>query len=279
MTEQKNEQTVVLGGTGKTGRRVVQRLTARGVPVRVGSRAGDPPFDWARPESWPAVLRGAAAAYVSYFPDIAADGAPEQVRALAEAARAAGVRRLVLLSGRGEAEAQRAEQLVRDVVPGCTVVRASWFAQNFDEGDLLGPVLAGDVALPVGDVPEPFVDCEDIADVAVAALTADGHAGELYEVTGPRALTFADAVAEIGKAAGRDLRFRTVPLDAYTAELASHGVPADVVAVLGYVFGEVLDGRNSQPTDGVRRALGRQPKDFADYARDAAATGVWSTAG
>jgi uncharacterized protein YbjT (DUF2867 family) len=134
------------------------------------------------------------------------------------------------------------------------------------------------VALPANSVPEPFVDVDDIADAAVAALTDDGHAGELYEVTGPRLLTFADAVGDIGRATGRDVRFVRVSLEAYAAELASYEVPQDEIELLTYLFSEVLDGRNARLTDGIERAIGRAPRDFRDYARDAAASGVWNGA-
>ena len=204
---QEKEMTLVLGGTGKTGRRVAARLQARGLPVRIGSRSGEPPFDWQKPETWASALDGVSAAYVSYYPDVAIPGAPEAVRAFTELAVQSGTRRLVLLSGRGEEEAQRAEQAVREVGDGAgvewTIVRCAWFMQNFDEYFLLEPILAGEVALPSGDVPEPFVDADDIADVAVAALTEDGYAGEIYELTGPRLLTMEEALGEIAKATGR----------------------------------------------------------------------------
>jgi uncharacterized protein YbjT (DUF2867 family) len=267
---------LVLGGTGKTGRRIVERLRARDVVVRVGSRSADPPFDWEDESIWPAALDGAAAVYVSYFPDLAVPGAPEAVGALAQQAARSGVRRLVLLSGRGEEEAQRAERVVQDAGLEWTVVRCSWFNQNFSENYLLEPILAGEVALPAGDVPEPFVDAEDIADVAVAALTEDGHANRVYELTGPRMLTFAHAVEEIARATGRDVRFVPVSIEDYTAVLAEHGVPEDVVWLLRYLFTEVLDGRNANLADGVRRALGREPRDFSEYVRETAATAVWN---
>ncbi len=278
MTDDTQDRTtLVLGGTGKTGRRVAERLTARGLPVRIGSRTGEPPFDWERPDTWAAALRGAGAAYVSYYPDLAAPTAPAAIRAFTEQAAEAGVGRLVLLSGRGEAEAQACEQIVWKSAARWTIVRSSWFAQNFSEDFLLDSVLGGEVALPVGDVPEPFVDAEDIADVAVAALTEEGHDGQVYEVTGPRLLTFDEAITEIAKAAGRDIRFvRVAPRD-YAAAMAGHGVPAEVTEMLMYLFTTVLDGRNAHLEDGVRRALGREPRDFADYARATAATGVWGS--
>jgi uncharacterized protein YbjT (DUF2867 family) len=278
---QEKKMTLVLGGTGKTGRRVAQRLEARGMPTRVGSRSAEPPFDWQKPETWASALEGVSAAYVSYYPDVAIPGAPEAVRAFAELAARNGVRRLVLLSGRGEEEAQSAELAVREVAEeagiGWTIVRCAWFMQNFDENYLLEPILAGEVALPAGNVPEPFVDAGDIADVAVAALTEDGHAGEIYELTGPRLLTMEEALGEISKATGRGIRFVPVSLEEFVG--AAYGdVPPEFLSFLAYLFGEVLDGRNASTTDGVRCALGREPKDFTDYARDAAATGVWSKA-
>ena len=201
-----HKTTLVLGGTGKTGRRVVERLAARGVPTRVGSRSGEPPFDWEDRATWAPALRGVGAAYVSYYPDLAVPSAPAAVGDLAALAVELGVRRLVLLSGRGEEEAQRAERILQEAGADWTIVRCSWFSQNFSENFMLDGVLDGVLALPVGDVREPFVDAEDIADVAVAALTEPGHAGQLYELTGPRLLTFAEAVAEIADASGRDVR-------------------------------------------------------------------------
>jgi uncharacterized protein YbjT (DUF2867 family) len=272
---QETKTTLVLGGTGKTGRRVVERLASRGVSTRVGSRSGEPPFDWDERATWAPALRDVESVYVSYYPDLAVPGAVAAVRSFADLAAEAGVRRLVLLSGRGEEEAQRAERAVQDVGAEWTVVRCAWFNQNFSENYLLEPVLGGEVALPAGDVPEPFVDAEDIADVAVAALTEDGHAGQVYQLTGPRLLTFKEAVGEIARAAARVIRFVPISVKEYASVLAEQDAPAEFVSLLTYLFGEVLDGRNAHLADGGRRALGRDPRDFADYARDAAATGAW----
>ena len=272
------QTTLVLGGTGRTGRRVAERLRGRGLPVRVGSRGGAPPFDWEDRTTWEPALRGARAAYTTYYPDLAVPGAPAAIGAFADLAVKLGVRRLVLLSGRGEVEAERAEEVLRATEADWTIVRASWFAQNFSEHFFLEPVRAGELALPVRDVPEPFIDVEDIADVATAALTEDGHVGRLYEVTGPRLLTFQEAVEEIARAIGRPVRFVFVPMEDFAAGLAEAGVPDDVISLLRYIFTEVLDGRNAHVNDGVREALGREPGDFRDYARRAAATGVWNGA-
>jgi uncharacterized protein YbjT (DUF2867 family) len=276
MSNDTQNTTLVIGGTGKTGRRVAERLQARGMPVRIGSRSSAPPFDWEDRSTWAPALEGATSAYVSYFPDLAVPGAPEAIAALSELAVETGTRRLVLLSGRGEPEAQRAEQVLQDSGADWTIVRCSWFSQNFSEGAFVEQVLAGEVALPAGPVPEPFVDVEDIADVAVAALTEDGHAGQLYELTGPRLLRFDEAVAEIAEATGRPVRYVGISNEEFMGGLAQVGVPDDVRSLLAFLFTEVLDGRNAYLTDGVQRALGREPRDFADYARRTAAAGVWT---
>lgn len=273
---QERKPILVVGGTGKTGRRVAERLAARGLPVRIGSRAASPAFDWQNPSGWAAALDGAGAVYITYYPDVAAPGAPEAIGVLVDQALAQGIRRLVLLSGRGEEEAQRAERVLQESGADWTIVRASWFSQNFSESVLLEGVLAGEIVLPADEVGEPFVDADDIADVVVAALTEDGHAGQLYEVTGPRLLTFSEAAAEIAKASGRPVRYTRVTADAFAAALTEQGSPAEVTELLLYLFTTVLDGRNARLADGVQRALGRPPKDFADYARDAAASGVWA---
>ncbi|HMG31889.1 MAG TPA: NAD(P)H-binding protein [Jiangellaceae bacterium] len=277
MTELKHEKAaLIVGGTGKTGRRVADRLTARGLPVRVGSRSGEPPFDWNDRATWAPALRGMHAAYVTYYPDLAVPGAADMVGAFADLAVDRGVRRLVLLSGRGEAEAQRAEQRVQESGADWTILRSSWFSQNFSESFFLESVLSGEIAVPAGNVGEPFTDVDDIADAAVAALTEDGHTGQLYELTGPRLLTFAEAAEEIATATGRDIYHVPVTIEHFTAGLADGGVPDDIVDLLAYLFTEVLDGRNAHVTDGVQRALGRRPRDFSDYARAAARTGVWT---
>ena len=270
-----NRPTLVLGANGKTGRRVADRLTAQDVPVRRGSRSGTPPFDWEDPSGWAGALDGMGAVYLSYYPDLSVPGAVETVGAFADAAVRHEVRRVVFLSGRGEAEAEQAEDAVRAAGGDVTVLRATWFAQNFSEDYMLEHVLSGAVALPGGDTPEPFVDADDIADVAVAALTDDRHVGEVYELTGPGLLTFAQAVDEISRASGREIAYVPVSVAEHEAFCREHGVPDEVVELLTYLFTTVFDGRNAHVTDGVRRALGRDPRDFSEYARAAAATGVW----
>ncbi|MFJ5552756.1 NAD(P)H-binding protein [Streptomyces sp. NPDC093225] len=266
-----NDTVLVIGGTGKTGRRVADRLAARGADVRIGSRTAPVPFVWEDPDTWEPALAGVRAVYVTYAPDLGFPGAAEAVGAFARTAVEHGARRLVLLSGRGEEGAQVSEEALKASGADWTVVRAAWFDQNFDESFFLDAVRAGEIALPVGDAVEPFVDVEDIADVVVAALADDRHVGRTYELSGPRLLGFHDVAAELSKATGRTITYVPVGLDEYRAALAAEGLPPEFADL----FGLILDGRNAHLAPGVREVLGREPADFADYARRAAATGVW----
>lgn len=270
------KQILVTGGTGKTGRRIVEHLKVKGVNVRVGSRSANPPFDWNDQATWQPTLEGIDSVYVAYQPDLAVPGATDTIRAFTELAVNAGVSHLVLLSGRGEEEAQNAERIVQKAGVDWTILRASWFFQNFSESFLLESLLTDEVYLPVGDVKEPFVDTDDIADVAVAALTEEGHAGQLYELTGSRMLTFAEAIGEISEASGREIRFIPIPAADYVAAMEAQQTPSEVVWLVNYLFTTVLDGRNAYLTDGVQRALGREPRDFSQYVKATAATGIWS---
>lgn len=268
---------LIIGGSGKTGRRVDALMRAQGVATRPVSRSSAIPFDWDRPLNWSAALDGVKSAYVTFQPDLAVDGSTEAIAELCRQAIVGGVDHMVLLSGRGEPGAQRAETALQMSGLAWTVVRASWFDQNFSESYLLDGILDGELALPAGPVAEPFIDTDDIAEVVVAALTDPRHRNQIYEVTGPRALSFAQAVAEISAAAGRPIAYRQISVEQFAAGLAPF-LDASVVDLLIELFTVVLDGRNSSIADGVERALGRPAKDFADYARDAAASGVWRQA-
>ncbi len=274
-----NQSILVLGGTGKTGSRIVERLTKTKHRVRVGSRSAQPGFDWEDSSTWGPALQGITAVYIAFHPDLAIPGTTAIIRNFVAAAIAHKVQRLVLLSGRGEEEARQCEQIVMDSGLAWTIIRASWFCQNFSEGAFLEPILAGHVALPAGDTGEPFVDADDIADIAVVALTEDGHSGRLYEVTGTRLLTFKEAIAEIAQATGREIAYEYVPVEAYTAVLKEYQLPGQMIWLITYLFTEVLDGRNAVLTDGVQQALGRQPTAFSEYVRKTALTGVWNMPG
>ena len=273
-----HELILVLGGTGKTGRRVAARLQESGIRIRIGSRSAIPAFDWHDESGWDSCLQGVSAVYVNYLPDLAIPGATDSIAAFVDKARAHGVHRLVLLSGRGEPEAQACERIVQESGLEWTIVRASWFNQNFSEGAFIQMVKCGQITLPAGAVGEPFVDVDDIADVATAALVDSNHVGVVYEVTGPRLLTFAEVAAELSSATGREICYQQIPQDSFVNSVRESGAPEDVVWIMDYLFATVLDGRNAHLTDGVQRALGRPPKDFSEYARHAAKTGIWEEA-
>lgn len=270
------QSAVVIGGTGKTGARVAQRLTAVGIRTRIASRTSGTRFDWNDQTTWQPAMSGVEAAYVTYAPDLAVPESSTHIEELAELAYREGVRRMVLLSGRGEPAAQKAEQVLADTGLKWAVVRASWFAQNFSEGYLLDPIREGHLALPVGEVGEPFIDVDDLADVAVAALTRTDLLGRVLEVTGPELLTFAEAVEAISAASGRAVSFERIGLQQFSDGMAEVGVPSDVVELLTYLFAEVLDGRNQSVTGVVEEVLERPARDFTTFAAEAARTGVWS---
>ncbi len=271
----KERTTVVLGGTGKTGRRVVAELTARGAPVRVASRGGPVPFDWEKPEGWGAAIAGATAAYVAYSPDLAAPGAAEAMRELGRVCASRGVERVVLLSGRGEPQAQVSEAELRRSLDGVTVLRAAWLAQNFSEGHLVEAVARGELALPGGDVAEPFVDAGDVAEAAVTALLDDAHAGKVYDLTGPRLLTFAEVAAEISAVTGRPLRHVAISRDQLEEGLA-HEMPAPLASFFAELFTFLLDGHNARVSPDLPRLLGRPPRDFRELVAAMHASGVWA---
>ncbi|MET7730483.1 NmrA family NAD(P)-binding protein [Streptomyces sp. NPDC005402] len=276
MTENARNMTVVVtGASGRTGSRVARSAEAAGLTVRAASRARG--FDWQDRSTWAQVLRGADAAYLVYPSDIGAPGAAEAVGAVAREAVGMGVRRLVLLSSRGQDRAQDAEEALHASGADWTVVRAAWFAQNFSEGPLVEELrLSGELVFPAGEVREPFVDVRDIGDVVVAALSAgDRYVGETVTVSGPRLLTFGEAVAEIAKAAGRELTYRAVSPQQYGENLLGFGVPAAEVDALVEAFTQLLDGRNAYLSDGVRQVLGREARDFTEFAGEAAAAGTW----
>ncbi|MFE7509013.1 NmrA family transcriptional regulator [Promicromonospora sp. NPDC057488] len=267
---------LVTGGTGRTGRRVADRLRAQGRQVRITSRTGAVPFDWHDDAGWDAALAGAGAVYLCYSPDLALPGADAVVDAFTARAVRHGVERVVLLSGRGEDGARACEDIALAAAPATTVVRCSWFQENFSEHFLLDGVLDGRIAVPADQVREPFVSLEDVADVATLALTTDKHAGKVLELTGPEALTFTQVARLLSDATGRPVEHVALTPDDFVAELTGAGVHPDEAAGLAWLFQEVLDGRNTATTDTVERVLGRAATPFDVFAKEAAAAGAWT---
>ncbi|WP_410609720.1 NAD(P)H-binding protein [Amycolatopsis sp. lyj-109] len=271
---------LIVGGTGKTGRRITRRLRAAGQAVRTASRTGgDIAFDLADPATWAPALEGVTAAYV-VEPHLRASG--DRIPRFVAGAVAAGVRRLVLLSAGGVGQAddrhplKAAEQAVRACGLDWTILRPDWFSQNFSEGPWLPGVLAGSLSLPAGEGRTPFIDAEDIAEVAAAALTEDHHGGRTYQLTGPRAISFGEAADLIGKATGRTIRYTDVAPEAHTERQVADGIPPDIARLLTGILVAIRDGSAPEPTDGVERALGRAARAFEDYVTETAATGLWN---
>ena len=271
-----NQQHLIIGGTGKTGRRVLDRLTSRGLDVRTLSR---PEFDWEDPTTWSSVEVGADSVYLTFAPDVAFPGAPEAVAEVARRVLESGTGRLILLSGRGEPEAQRAEELVIElaVAHGAEwgVARCAFFMQNFSEGFLAESLAAGELAFPADTVREPFVDVDDVADVVTSLMLGEIPAGQVYELTGPELLTFAEVTATIAEAAERPIRYTAITIPEFVTGLLDAGLSPSDAEGLGELFALIMDGHNEHLVEGVRRALGREPRSLVAYARDAAATGCW----
>jgi uncharacterized protein YbjT (DUF2867 family) len=267
---------LVIGGSGKTGRRVVERLENLGHDVRSASRSSSVSFDWHDDSNWNEVLEGVKALYVTYHPDLSVPGASDHIRALLAVAKAQRVEKIVLLSGRGEEEAQLCERLVLNSSIPATVVRCGWFNQNFSESFFRDLLMSGTLAVPNAHVGEGYIDADDIADVVTAALIEDGHEGQIYQLTGPELLTFRDIAKIFAEVTGREVKVIDVSREAFVEGLEAAQLPEGMVQLVDYLFNEVLDGRNSSLGDGVQRALGRPPRDFRSFLQKAHLSGAFA---
>ena len=267
---------LIIGGTGKTGRKVVDSLQLLNQNVRVGSRSSEPPFDWNNSKTWEAALEGVDKIYITYQPDLAVPGALQSIEKLINLAKNKNLKKVVLLSGKGEREAELCEQVVIHSGLDHTIVRASWFSQNFSESFFLEPIQQGFVALPQADVQVPYVDTGDIADVVVEALLHDIHNGKIYQLTGPSTLSFKEAIAEIAKATNREIEFMPITIDQYVTAMKEQGIPADFVWLVEYLFTEVLGNPMvSEISNDIEKVLKRKPKSFLDYVSETVKTGIW----
>lgn len=275
----KKQNILVLGGKGKTGRRVASRLLEKGQTVRIGSRSETPSFDWEDSATWASALEGVDSVYITFQPDLAVPGAREAIKGFTVQAEKSGVQKVVLLSGKGEKEAEKCEEIVKNSGMDWTIVRASWFNQNFSESFFLDPILAGHVALPKNEAKVPYVDANDIADVVVEALLTEEHNGKTYELTGPRTLTFSDVVKEISTATEKDIQFTSISMEEYNALMKEFQLPDSYLWLINYLFEEVLIESNSVITNDIEKVLGRKPIDFSRYANKVAKSGVWDGIG
>lgn len=265
--EQNTSKYLIIGATGKTGARVYNKLSDLGLNVKGASRHGEIHFDWRKPETWAASLVDVDAVYLTYYPDLAIPEAPEDIAKFCALAKIKGVKHITLLSGRGEPAAQICEEIVQKSGLSWTIVRASWFNQNFSEGMFREFIDAGTIALPVGEVTEPFIDIDDICDVVVASLLDKKHNGCLYEVTGPELLSFSQLAKTFTEVLGRQINFVKISQQDFVSTMQSNGVDPQAIEMLTYLFTEVLDGRNEYLVDGVEQALGRPAKGFKDFVK------------
>jgi uncharacterized protein YbjT (DUF2867 family) len=273
----KTENIVVIGGTGKTGSRVAKNLTASGYNVRVVGQKTNPALDWENPETYNAVLEGMDRAYIVYYPDLAVPGSREAITALTEKALASGLKKVVLLSGKGETEAEACEEIVANSGLDYTLVRASWFNQNFSEGAFVDFVLDGVVALPMPEARIPFVDANDIADIVSKVLVDDSYNGQTITVTGPQMRTFEEVVGIMAEATNKQIEYIPISINEFKDGMRNAGLPDSYVWLFGYLFKEVLGNpANQEVSNDVEKVLGRKPIDFSEYATKVAATGVWN---
>ncbi|NYI08211.1 NmrA family NAD(P)-binding protein [Allostreptomyces psammosilenae] len=277
---------LVTGGTGTTGSRVVRMLReeAPSARVRLASRHPDPDgeradpgveavrFDWRDPLTHAAALRGADRVYL-VAPVAEADPAP-LVETFLHAARRAGVRRVVALSSSAVAEGApglgRVHRMVRELFPdGWTVLRPSWFMQNFlgDHPLAEGIRRDGTMVTATGAGRLPFVDAEDIAAVAVRALLDDAPHNTAHLVTGPEALDYGTAAEIISRVSGRPVRHQPVSVAERAARYVAGGYPADFAAALAELDAAIRDGLQEEVSDVVRRLTGRPPRSFAAFAQ------------
>lgn len=271
-----NETILITGNSGKTGSRVEQKLNSLGIATRGVSRSTAIAFDWNDPSTWTRALADMTTAYITFQPDLAVPGATDIMQAFISLAKSTGLKKIVLLSGRGEDGAQQAEQVVINSGLEWNIVRASWFAQNFSEGFMLEGILSGEMILPKATIPEPFIDVDDIADVAVAALTQTHLSNQVFEVTGPELMTFADCINAISAATGRAIQLKSVSVDEYINHLQAQGLPEEVLWLMRELFTEVFDGRNATVQQGVELALGRSASSFNDYINKTLVSGAWA---
>ncbi|MEY8868336.1 NmrA family NAD(P)-binding protein [Meridianimaribacter flavus] len=273
-----NSNILIIGGTGKTGRRVVEQLQKKGIQPRIGSRQATPSFDWNDKNTWIESLKGIEKMYITYYPDLAVPGAKEAIESLTYLAKELGVKKIVLLSGKGEVEAEACEAIVKNSGVEYTIVRASWFNQNWSESFFLDPILSEEVALPMSNVLIPFVDANDIAEVAATVLLDNDYNGKTIEVTGPELITFKDIIHTISTVTNRNLTFHEITLEQYIEGMRQMQLPEDVIWLIEYLFSNVLTNPNNQKiSNDIEQVLGRKARTFLEYARETAETEIWNT--
>lgn len=272
-----SDSILVIGSTGKTGKRVYSRLEKKGLDIRPASRTSVIPFDWYDELTWPEALKGISKAYLTFQPDLAVPASEEIIFRFAKAAKNARLSKLVLLSGRGEEQAIACENLVKDSGMDWTIIRSSFFMQNFSEGLWANDISAKEFIIPAVRAKEPFVDADDIADVVVEALTDYIHNGKVYEMTGGELLSFEEAIEKLSAALHSEIKLFQIPIKEYKDILRTNQVPDDIISLISYLFTEVLDGRNESIVHDIELVLNRKPGSFDDFIQNAIREGCWKS--
>lgn len=278
-----NKEILILGGKGKTGRRVAAQLDKRQIPYRLASRSSALRFDWYDESTWSPTIAGADTAYLA--PPVGPTGLAQAGRFVQQAANE-GLRRIVLLSGRGVGSPGREfavyegqlglEHAVQASGLDWTIIQPAWFAQGFSEDFLRYDVLAGEIRLSAGDGGEAWIDTNDVGDVMTAALLEEAYTGATYALSGPRPLTMAEVAAELSAATGRPIKYVDLDPEQHVAELVEQGLTPEDSEAVRDLFAVIRNHRSEYVSDGVQQILGREPRDFTDWARETATTGIWA---
>ncbi len=263
---------LVTGATGTTGSRVVAALSQHGVPTRQATRTPSSPgqvrLDWADRATYRDALRGVAAVYL-IAPIGVVDPVPLVEPFLEEALRQ-GVRRVVQLSSSALPEGApglgAVHRLVRTTMPEWTVLRPSWFMQNFVGQHLVARgVKRGEIVTATGNGKVAFIDAGDIAAVARRALTDDIPHNTEHLLTGPAALSYADAAAILTQQTGRAISHRSVSAEEMMALIAAQGIPAEFAKVLAAMDADIRGGAEDRVTDTVNAVTGRPAHGFRTF--------------
>ena len=259
---------LILGGTGKTGRRLGQALTSAGHVARLASRHSAVRFDWHDQSGWPEALRGADGLFI-VGPGSATDWSPLLTDLLAAAA-ANGVARAVLLSARAveflpDGAVARAERALRAGPLPWTILRPAHFAQNFTEAMFASS--DGRILAPAGTGAEPFIDVQDIAEVAAAVLAGGTFDGMTLELSGPEAVSFTEAAAILAAVSGTPVRYADESEEDHVGRLRASGTPEGYIRWRMAMLGAIKRGDDAYLSDGVQQVLHRPPASFRAWAQ------------
>jgi uncharacterized protein YbjT (DUF2867 family) len=274
---------LVVGATSNNGAALLRRLDCAGVPARAASRRPEAvkapaaelvPFDLHAPETFLGTVEGVERMYL-IVPERLRD-VTRLTRRFLEFAAGAGVRRVVYLSGLGMEELEHApprqvEHIVTGMFPEWCLLRPNWFMQNFSHGRFHDDIVRHDrIVAPVGDARVSFIDVEDVAAAAQAALTAtDGH-NAAFPLTGSASLTFGEVAEKISEVAGRKIAYQALDMEDPDL-LVKMGIPGANPVMVATLYNRVRRGAEAAIRDGLPTLTGTTPGTFAEFAKRNAA--------